>query len=442
MTAVLEGVLTDWEAGGDTVSSTSWSGPVRAMVMQPLPGRAQSGSPGGQTGSSGGIYSSAGIYYSQNTNAKFGETGPFVYPQIDGSNVIGLTTVGNDVWNPPGGFYSQALYAANPGQWVVVANFPAGNGAVLTYPSNSQIYNSPLNHSEPFLLQDCTSFYSSFSEVQPYGIPGVASEAAYDTWWNSYANEIMFQHDMVDPSNLRGGFPTIDTAVFGGSYGVPVQNWNLTIFGTEIIWQLADGVVNGVGGIQDGSVDVRAMVNWLSDRGYTVNGLFTGDNCTAIGYGWEISSTNGEYYLYRCNGFTSTYTYSAMETSPGLELYGFTITGPAPGDIINNVTVQVTEYQSAIEAQPVTIQLWDYSGAPAQIGTTLLGARSTGSSNVSYATFYTVTYAQLATLRVRISGNMASGYTESVGGVSLSVNYSVPAPPDSNAGYSISMGMG
>ena len=221
-----------------------------------------------------------------------------------------------------------------------------------------------------------------------------------------------------------------------------MQNWNLTIFGTEIIWQLADGVVNGVGGIQDGSVDVRAMVNWLSDRGYTVNGLFTGDNCTAIGYGWEISSTNGEYYLYRCNGFTSTYTYSAMETSPGLELYGFTITGPAPGDIINNVTVQVTEYQSAIEAQPVTIQLWDYSGAPAQIGTTLLGARSTGSSNVSYATFYTVTYAQLATLRVRISGNMASGYTESVGGVSLSVNYSVPAPPDSNAGYSISMGMG
>ena len=83
-------------------------------------------------------------------------------------------------------------------------------------PSNSQIYNSPLNHSEPFLLQDCTSFYSSFSEVQPYGIPGVASEAAYDTWWNSYANEIMFQHDMVDPSNLRGGFPTIDTAYSAG----------------------------------------------------------------------------------------------------------------------------------------------------------------------------------------------------------------------------------
>ena len=120
-----------------------------------------------------------------------------------------------------------------------------------------------------------------------------------------------------------------------------------------------------------------------------------------------------------------------METSPGLELSGFTITGPAPLDIISSVTVAVTEYQSSASAQPCTIQLWDYSGStPAQIGTTLLGARSTSTSNVSSATFYGgVTHAMLATLRVRVYGNAASGYTESVGGVSLTVNYSPPVPP-------------
>ena len=411
---------------------------VRAVITRATAGRGGSSNPGGPSGG-GGWNSSAGIYYSLQDYratgvAGAGNLGPFYYPQITGdyAPAFGELVVGNNVWNGQG-TYQQWIFVANPGQWEIIANFEPGNTAVLSYPSLGQFYNNPP-------LQNFTSFYSTFNETQPH-LPGVIGEAGYDCFWSDYANEIMFQHDMVDPSGDRGYFATMLTETFGGTGGVPEQEWSLGIFGAEIVWQLTSGTGLYGGGVDQGSVDVRQMTNWLADRGYMAYGLF-GASLTLIGYGWEICSTGGVDALYRMNGFTSNFTYSPMETSPGLELHGFTISGPASGDTINNVTVNVTEYQSSIETQPCTIELWDYSSTPAQTGTTQLGARSTSNANVSSATFYGVTYAQLATLRVRVFGNMASGYTESVGGVSLSVNYTPAPPPDSNAGFSISMGMG
>ena len=405
-------------------------GPVAARRGHgPVRGYGGSSNPGGPSGG-GGFCSTAGIYYSLqdiSTGSRGVNLGPFIFPQIQGSGVIGTTTVGNDVWNPvlP---LTQALYVNDPAWWTVIANFPSGNAAVSSYPSNSQAYSNPGNHALPFLLNAVTSFYSYFNETQA-NLPGVISEAAYDTWWNSSANEIMIQHDMVDPSGDRGSFETIDLATFGGTGGVPVQQWSLGIFGSEIIWQLTSGTGLFGGGVSQGTVDIRSMVNWLADRGYMVNAL--NSDLVTIGYGWEICSTGGVDALYRLNGFWSSFTYSTPETSPGLELSGFAISGPGPADTVNSVTVTVTEYQSDLAMNPCQIQLWDYSGTPAQIGSTRYGQRSTSTANTSQATFYTVSYAQLATLRVRVYGWAAAGYTESVGGVALNVNYTpgAAAPP-------------
>ena len=111
------------------------------------------------------------------------------------------------------------------------------------------------------------------------------------------------------------------------------------------------------------------------------------------------------------------------EISPGLELSGFAISGPSSGDTIEHVTVAVTEHQSNASQAPCSIALWD--GTSAQIGVTAAGTSSTGTSNVSTATFTGVSYSQLATLRVRVYGNAmpGSGYTESVDGVALTVSY-------------------
>ena len=119
-----------------------------------------------------------------------------------------------------------------------------------------------------------------------------------------------------------------------------------------------------------------------------------------------------------------TWTDPTPETSPALEASGFTITGPASGDTINSVTVAVTEHQSDAAQAAATFELWD--GSSSKIGATQTGTASTSGANVSTATFTgVVTYAQLATLRVRVFGNALSGtsWVESVDSVSLVVNY-------------------
>ena len=141
----------------------------------------------------------------------------------------------------------------------------------------------------------------------------------------------------------------------------------------------------------------------------------------------EASTTSCASFLL-CNG--GTISFPAPETSPSLELYGFAI--PAPpysADTINSVTVAITEYQSSSAQAACTFSLWDYSGTPAQIGTTQTGTASTSSSNVSSATFTGVTYAMLATLRVQVFGNAVAGssYVETVESASLVVNYT-PSP--------------
>src|ERR1700691_72961 len=172
-----------------------------------------------------------------------GQCGPYLYSAMSGSNGQN-TWVGQNIWNPISGA-CQSLYANNPGNWHAVANMPAGNTAVVSFPTGSEQYNDPL-------LSSFSSIYSSFTEdMNPQS--GTSAEAAYDIWLNDWANEVMIQHDIVN----RGTCPIIATAQFGGSGGVPVQNWNLCKYDSELIWQLAGS------GEQSATVDVLAMLTWL-----------------------------------------------------------------------------------------------------------------------------------------------------------------------------------
>jgi len=109
--------------------------------------------------------------------------------------------------------------------------------------------------------------------------------------------------------------------------------------------------------------------------------------------------------------------------SPPLQVSGFG-TFPAVGasDTINFVQVSVTEYQSSVAMPACSFELWD--NGITQIGTTQTGTRSQTPGNVSTAQFRP-TYAQLATLQVRVYGNAPSGTgdTENVDAVGLVVDY-------------------
>ena len=238
-------------------------------------------------------------------SAAKGRCGPYdTYRHITGTTAS--TYIGNNVWNPIPG-QRQTLYANDPGDWSVTANLPAGNTAVVSYPSIGANYGQITDVPTP--LADYSSFYSSFRENM-HATPGTSAWAAYDLWLGKggcspagstcASYEVMIQHDFAG----NGACGTLATASFGGSGGVPVQTWKLCKYGSEVIWKLTRDE-------QSGSVDILSMLRWLVNHRY----LPSGTGLWEIGYGWEICSTGGVDENFQVSGFSTTPTLS-KDASP------------------------------------------------------------------------------------------------------------------------------
>ena len=218
------------------------------------------------------------------TSAAKGTCGPYNYQGITGSN--GSTTfVLNNMWGANSGT-TQTLSADSPGSWSVVANAqPAGNTAVQTYPDTQQMYTRSDNTPDP--LSRFGSIISSFTE-NLNAASGTSAEAAYDIWIGqnastNYADEVMIWNDQVNRGTC-GGATVKANADFGGSNGIPRQNWTLCDYrGSELIWYLTGS------NEQSGAVDVLSMLTWLEGHGY----LPAGSGLNQIDYGFEICSTTG-----------------------------------------------------------------------------------------------------------------------------------------------------
>lgn len=230
------------------------------------------------------------------TNKAKGTCGPYDhYPYITGTT--SSTSVGQDVWNPIAGWV-QRLSVENPGDWHATANMPAGNSAVVSMPSVSANFGQTTNLPTP--LSDFVSVHSSFAEDM-HATSKTSADAAYDIWLgrnsSTWSNEVMIQHDIIN----RGTCPTLVTATFGGSGGVPVQKWNLCKYNTELIWQLAGT------GERSGSVDILAMLTWLEAHGY----LPRGSGLWQIDYGFELCSTGGVDETFQVSSYSITSTPSS-----------------------------------------------------------------------------------------------------------------------------------
>jgi hypothetical protein len=230
------------------------------------------------------------------TSAAEGGCGPYdTYRRITG--ITSSTYVGNNVWNPISG-WRQTLYANSPGNWRVTANMPTGNTAVVSYPSVGVNYGQVTDIATP--LTDYSSILSSFSENMN-ATARTSAWAAYDVWLGPVScspehsrctrDEVMIQHDFANNSAC----PTLATAAFGGSGGVPVQNWHLCKYGSELIWKLT-------GNEHSGRVNLLPMLTWLENHGY----LPTRTGLWSIGYGWEICSTGGQNEDFQVSSFSLT----------------------------------------------------------------------------------------------------------------------------------------
>jgi hypothetical protein len=263
-------------------AATAPKAPPKTSAPQPTPTSAPptSAPPPPPTGSS-----------NCSTSAQKGECGPYGDSQITGTTSD--TSVGNNVWAPISG-WAQRLYANSPSDWSVTSNMPAGNTAVVSYPSLGA--NFGLSSGQPTPLSDYSSMYSSFRENM-HARSSTSAWAAYDIWLGpssstSANHEVMIQHDFAN----NGACGAEASATFGGSGGVPVQKWNLCQFGSELVWKLTGG------NEASGTVDVKAMLGWLVTHGYLPSntGLFS------VGYGWEICSTGGKNENFQVSSFSIT----------------------------------------------------------------------------------------------------------------------------------------
>jgi hypothetical protein len=294
------------------------------------------------------------------TSAAMGMCGHYDYPQFSSPTAA---TVGQDVWNPIPG-WQQTLYATSPGSWHVVANMPAGNTAVVSFPNTGADYNE-----KP--LSSYGSIVSSFSETSPG--TGASRQNNYDTgfdlWLNHWNNEVMIQMDNYGSQSV-GTCPFIARTIFGGANGVPVQHWGLCRFGSELIWQLTPGHE------RTGNVDILSMLNWLEDARY----LPPASTVTAFSYGFEICSTGGHNATFQLNSFSLTTASAkrgagrkapaaATSSVTGLSSSGATLHGTV------NPEGQITTY--GFEYGPTTRY---GSSAPAQVGSSGSGMTAVSES--------------------------------------------------------------
>jgi hypothetical protein len=264
------------------------------------------------------------------TSAPGGICGPYYYPLVSGSDGTNVN-IQNGFWNEAAAANAfptetvaqmQTMHAADPGNWYVIDNFPTGETEIWTYPNSDALYTSA-----PPLVSSFSYLYSSFGDDMNEN-SNTDAEAAYDIWLNGYNNEVMIWNDISNRGGpgYYGGCTSKLTAqaVFGGSNGIPKHLWDLAKCGSELVWQLdqpaltlcnatsprtngsgftqdeanAPGFLNnesvnvGTGsvyGITRGSVDVLAMLTWLTNNGY----LPTDSTLTQLEYGFEIASTGG-----------------------------------------------------------------------------------------------------------------------------------------------------
>ena len=198
------------------------------------------------------------------------------FPGITGSNGSN-TQAGNNCWADPSCTFTSTFY--DPGNWNVVAKEPAGNTAVMAYPTVQQLYDYPALSSLPSLA-------SSYAEDMGAN-SGTIAWAAYDVWLNNWADEVLIAVDNhgIDPSYL----PVVGHFTAGG------QGYTLYDNGSE---RVAVADVSQ----QSGTVDILAVLGQVQALGK----LPASNTLSGADFGWEVCSTGGQQERFTVSSYSLT----------------------------------------------------------------------------------------------------------------------------------------
>jgi hypothetical protein len=201
------------------------------------------------------------------------------------SYIVGANSdpyVDQNVWSGGAG-YQQTLYATSPEDWYVTANANTNFGGVLTYPNTGFWMTGTVD--------SFASTTSSWNVTIPTDNTKTAGWAAYDLWFNNWADEVMIQVDLTANSYYDcTGVATITVS------GMP---WHMCDFGSERVWKPGTDdqhLINQT----SGSVDIKAFLVWMEQNGW----LPANSTWTAGSFGFEICDTEGITQTFKVNGLT------------------------------------------------------------------------------------------------------------------------------------------
>ncbi|MBA8826351.1 hypothetical protein FHX42_003727 [Saccharopolyspora lacisalsi] len=173
-------------------------------------------------------------------------------------------TVRNNIWDSGAG--PQTIWANSYGNWGVSADHP-DTGGVKAYPHSGRIIDKRLS--------ELNSLKSSFD----VSVPADGSYAtAYDIWCDDYGYEIMLWANQNGPVGPIGS-QRATVSVGGHSWDVyKGSNGSNAVFSF-----VRNGDANA------GTVDIKAVLNWIADRGWFSDDVSVQD----VQFGFEITSSSG-----------------------------------------------------------------------------------------------------------------------------------------------------
>ena len=230
---------------------------------------------------------------------------PFPDPQPEFTGTVPNSTPEVDVnmWNPIAGA-SVMLSASSPSLFTAVANMPAGNTAVVSYTNSwAKDYVGTVDS------------YSQITQTTSETMPHNAQTSAWamdDNWFNNWADEVMIQYDFTGNADCDASTVVATNVSFGGTNGVPVQQWHLCDFtspgdsGHTLDWKL--GATEGTGRQSEpgGKIDILAMTKWLESHTDSSGSTYlpASSTWTGLSSGWEICTTGGQPETFTMNNFT------------------------------------------------------------------------------------------------------------------------------------------
>jgi len=185
-------------------------------------------------------------------------------------------TLYNNIWGSGAG--PQTIWANSSSNWGVWANHP-NTGGVKSYPNASKSVNKRLS-----ALGGATS---NFNVTVP---GGGAYTTAYDIWCDNNAYEIML---WMNKQGAVGPLGSWQAAATVGGHGWDVYRGSN---GANAVFSFVRS-----GNTSAGSVDIKAVLNWIRSRGW-----FGDVTLGNIQFGYEITSSSGGL-----NFVTNSYSASA-----------------------------------------------------------------------------------------------------------------------------------